>query len=156
MTLVSVDTNILIYAVDEKAGVKQDIALAVLNSLRAVRSPISLQVIGEFYHVASRKFRIPTQEIAVHARELMVLHRSFSAARVSTRRTIDLAATGWFSFRDANLVSAAEAAGMHPSHLRGHGRWRQSRPPGNREPLLRRRAVRACSHAALPLIGTHT
>ncbi|WP_181708058.1 PIN domain-containing protein [Chthonobacter rhizosphaerae] len=115
MTIVSVDTNVLIYAVDEKAGAKQDIALTIVNALRTERAPLSLQVVSEFLHVASRKYRTPPKEVAVHARELLLLHRSFGATQQSTDRAIDLAASGTFSFCDANLVSAAEAAGC--THL---------------------------------------
>lgn len=111
MTLVTLDTNVLIYAIDEKDPIKQDIALRVADALRRVQAPISLQVVGEFFHVAVRKFGIPSKEAAVHARGLLNFHSLFSATTASTERAIELAAYGSFSIWDASLLSAAEAAG---------------------------------------------
>jgi predicted nucleic acid-binding protein len=111
MTLVTIDTNILIYAIDEKNPGKQDAALLLVDALRQVQAPLCLQVVGEFFHVGVRKFRIPAKEMAIHARELLTFHRAFSGTVASTERAIDLAASGAFSIWDANLVSAAEAVG---------------------------------------------
>ncbi len=74
-----------------------------------------MQVIGEFFHVASRKLKVSRVEIARQARKLIALNRTFAATAETTVRAIGLAASGVLSFWDANLVSAAEAAGC--THL---------------------------------------
>ncbi len=115
MTRVTVDTNVLFYAVQDSIGSKQHVALDVLSSVRGGSGGIGLQVIGEFFHVASRKLKISRVEIARQARELIALNRTFAATAATTDRAIGLAASGVLSFWDANLVSAAEAAGC--THL---------------------------------------
>lgn len=115
MTRITVDTDIVVYAVQDMIGPKQTAALAIMSSLRGGPGGIGLQVVGEFFHVASRKLRVPKREIARHARELIALNRTFAATAETTDRAVDLAASGILSFWDANLISAAEAAGC--THL---------------------------------------
>jgi len=115
MTRITVDTNVVIYAIQDDAGPRQTAALAILGALRGGTGGIGLQVVGEFFHVAARKLKVPRREIALHARELIALNRTFGATAETTDRAIGLAASGLLSFWDANLVSAAEAAGC--THL---------------------------------------
>lgn len=115
MTRVTVDTNVVIYAIQDGAGPRQTAALAVMAALRGGAGGIGLQVVGEFFHVAARKLKLPRREVAGHARELIAANRTFAATAETTDRAIGLAASGLLSFWDANLVSAAEAAGC--THL---------------------------------------
>lgn len=63
-----VDTNILIYAHDKDAGLKQQIARERLRSLwEERRGVLSTQVLQEFYVNATRKLRTPLSRIDARA-----------------------------------------------------------------------------------------
>jgi len=62
---VFVDTNVLVYAHDMDAGLKQQKAIEILLDLRQQRSiAVSMQVLQEFYSTVTRKrtFRLPRDE----------------------------------------------------------------------------------------------
>jgi predicted nucleic acid-binding protein len=57
---VFIDTNILVYAHDNKAGYKQEMAKGILRSLRQTRlGAVSMQVLQEFYSTVTRKLASP-------------------------------------------------------------------------------------------------
>lgn len=57
---VFIDTNILVYAHDNKAGYKHEAAKAVLRELRQTRlGVVSMQVLQEFYTTVTRKLAVP-------------------------------------------------------------------------------------------------
>lgn len=107
----TVDTNILVYSIDERDEAKQRAAVVITDALIATRSPLALQVCGEFYHVATRRLRRPPWVAAQATRNLMTSFPIFSATVSSTSRALAEAASGRLSFWDANLLSAAELAG---------------------------------------------
>ena len=55
MSVFSLDTNVLIYAIDPSQGEKHRIAQALLEQALTVAWPIALQVLGEFYSATTRK-----------------------------------------------------------------------------------------------------
>lgn len=58
-----VDTNVILYACDASAILKHDLSVALLDRLVADRArAISVQVLGEFYANATRKFRMTSHE----------------------------------------------------------------------------------------------
>ncbi|HEV7373019.1 PIN domain-containing protein [Arenibaculum sp.] len=68
MSLVAVDTNILLYAADNAGDpAKHRVALDLLDRLGATgRGILALQALAEFYSVAVRKYRIPPDRAAVY------------------------------------------------------------------------------------------
>ena len=60
----SLDTNILVYAVDRDAGEKHRIAVELLDALTEQDCVLSLQALAEFFHVVTRKGHVPTVEAA--------------------------------------------------------------------------------------------
>jgi predicted nucleic acid-binding protein len=113
--IVTADTNLFVYAVDERDPEKLAGALAVTEALRERQWPIGLQVCGEFYRASTRRLKRSPWEAAQGARNLMVSFGVFPATMRSTERALAEAASGRFSFWDANLLSAAEEAGC--THL---------------------------------------
>jgi predicted nucleic acid-binding protein len=107
----TLDTNILVYALDERTPVKKRLAQQIIAAVRERDGPLALQACGEFYGVVTRKFNIAPWIAAQAARNLMVANATFAANVASTTRAFAEAASGRFSFWDANLLSAAEAAG---------------------------------------------
>jgi len=67
---VFVDTNVLVYAHDNKAGFKHEAALDILRGLRQTRlGVVSMQVLQEFYSTVTRKLAIPLSK--EEAREIV-------------------------------------------------------------------------------------
>lgn len=110
MTL-SVDTNILIYSVDDRYPAKSRVAGKVVDAVLANGGILSLQVCGEFYRVATRKLGMKPERARAEVEYLLDAFPVFGATKATTRAALNLAAAGRFSYWDANLVSAAEAAG---------------------------------------------
>lgn len=120
-----VDTNVLVYAVDDDEPVRRDRARAVLRDMGDASLVISSQVLGELYVVTTRKLRRPLAEDAAVAlvgelRRLPVV----PIDEVLVGAAIEGARSWGISYWDALIVRAAEAAGCETilSEDLGHGR----------------------------------
>lgn len=109
--MLSVDTNVFVCAVDQSEPHKQAIALEVGRRARAQGAAIALQVCGEFYAASTRRLKRAPWEAAQAARNLMTAFPTFEASRAHADCALAEAAAGRFSYRDALLLSAADAAG---------------------------------------------
>jgi predicted nucleic acid-binding protein len=109
--VITVDTNVLVYAFDQREAMKQPLARAILEIMRERQMPLALQVCGEFYNVLTRKFDKAPRDAADLAKGLMVSYLLFANSPATVSRALDLASSGRLSFWDANLLAAAEAAG---------------------------------------------
>lgn len=109
--MLTLDTNVLVYAFDQREAVKRPLAKAVLETMRERQMPLALQVCGEFYNVLTRKFDKAPRDAAELAKGLMVSYLLFANSPATESRALDLASSGRFSFWDANSLTAAEAAG---------------------------------------------
>lgn len=108
-----VDTNILIYAHDQDAGIKQEIARELLRSLWEERSGVlSTQVLQEFYVNATRKIRTPLSR--TDARAVVDAYAPWCADGIAPA---DLAAAfriedeARLGFWDALVVAVARRSG---------------------------------------------
>jgi predicted nucleic acid-binding protein len=108
--IVTADTNLFVYAVDGRDPAKQVSALDLIEVLETRRSPIALQVCGEFFRACTRRLNRSGWEAAQGARNLMTAYRTFGPTRSSTERALAEAAAGRFSYWDAALLAAAEEA----------------------------------------------
>jgi predicted nucleic acid-binding protein len=109
--VVTPDTNVLLYQLDLRDPTKFRAAGTLVDALRVLHSPVGLQVCGEFYRGATRRFGVAPWTAAQAARNLMVSFPVFRASAATTGRALAAAASGLFSFWDANLLAAAEEAG---------------------------------------------
>jgi len=109
--IVTADTNVFLYSNDRRDEGKFEAALRIVDGLADLGGPIGLQVCGEFFNVATRKFRLAPWVAAQAARNMMTAFPLFAANATTTERALAEAAAGRFSFWDANLLCAAEAAG---------------------------------------------
>ena len=105
-----VDTNILLYAVDEGAGARHEAARVILDEIPPARQKvISTQVLQEFYTAAIRKLSFaPTR-----ARELTMLWANLEVVRIDLEDVmgaIDCSILNLISFWDALIVTAAGKA----------------------------------------------
>jgi predicted nucleic acid-binding protein len=112
MSVVFVDTNILIYAHDADAGSKRVRAERVLRDLwDNGLGRLSVQVLQEFYVNATRKLATSIAYIA--AREVVSSYGPWireSTTADTVTRAIDIAAMAQISFWDALIVASAEQA----------------------------------------------
>ena len=108
-----VDTNVLLYAYDATATVKQPVARATLAGLWAERGgTLSTQVLQEFYNAATRKLTPPMSRS--DAREIIGLYAAWPVVVLDP--TLVLAAsrleeTHQLSFWDALVLEAARVGG---------------------------------------------
>ncbi len=106
-----VDTNILVYADDNRDVAKQTRARELIRNLMLERrGVISLQVLQEFYAAATRKLGMG----AGAARERVLLYARFEVVRLTTDdllATIDLHRLHGLSFWDGLIVQAALTGG---------------------------------------------
>ena len=110
--LTFVDTNVLVYAHDRSETRKQPLAQALLEELWASRTgALSMQVLQEFYVVATRKFDPPMSRRA--AREIVALYAAWPLVQVDLALILvasELEERHKLSFWDALVVEAARRA----------------------------------------------
>ncbi len=61
----SLDANILVYAADNQAGKRHRIAVDLLRRAGRVDSFLTLQSLGEFFHVVTRKGKVAPTDAAI-------------------------------------------------------------------------------------------
>jgi len=110
---VFIDTNVLVYAYDAKAGRKHEIARDLLTELWSREGAVlSIQVLQEFFVTVTRKISRPIEPRL--AREIVEDLLTWSVVVIdgaSVLAAIDLQGLEKISFWDALIVAAAQRAG---------------------------------------------
>lgn len=106
-----IDTNVLVYAVDDADPAKRDRAREVLGD-SADQLVLSAQVLSEFYVVVTRKLADPLgeEEAADAVRSLARLPVVVADAEL-VMAAVALSRQAQISFWDAQIVAAAAVAG---------------------------------------------
>ncbi len=107
----TLDTNLLIYAVDAREGRKRELAARIIEAAAGLDCPLALQVVGEFYAAATAKLKLPAKDAAARAAQLMVGFETFGNSVHAVRAALQEAPRGRFSFWDSVLLAAAAEAG---------------------------------------------
>lgn len=121
------DTNVLIYAVDEADLAKQQIAVALVReAILSGRGIISIQVVQEFLNVARRKFKQPMtiEQCRGHIRNVLEpLCAYFPSISTMDRALLTIDETS-YSFYDALILTAAIESGCRTLYSEDlqHGR----------------------------------
>lgn len=106
-----IDTNVIVYADDRSAGPKAQTAQTLLHELMRSRAGVvSIQVLQEYFVVATRKLGVPAEL----ARRKIELLSHFDVVRpdvTDVLAAIDTTRLRSISFWDAMVVRAAENAG---------------------------------------------
>ena len=105
-----VDTNVLVYTVDEAEPAKRDRAREVLAALAPGDFVVSTQVLAEFYVVVTRKLALREADAAAAVEELSRLRVVPLEARL-VEAGIALCRRAGISLWDALIVGAATEAG---------------------------------------------
>jgi predicted nucleic acid-binding protein len=108
----TLDTNVLVYAVDTKSGERHRLACEILDdSAAAGTCVLTLQALAEFFSVATRKGRMPISQAVGQLHDLQAV---FPVA-AATPATLDHAVTALrehsIPFWDAMLWACAREAG---------------------------------------------
>ncbi len=107
--ILTADTNVLIYAQDPAAEIKESLAAQVMTALAAGRHPIGLQAIGEFQSALRRRLKVPLWKAAGLGRDLLTTYPHFPHTASAVADALDDMEAGRLSYWDALLVrSAAE------------------------------------------------
>ena len=134
MTKVFLDTNILIYAVDQRDPAKHERAIeAVEKQIRDGSGVISTQVLQEFASVALTKLH---QDLDTILAELSVLE-VMEVVQISptlVRRALELHGLHRINFWDAAILAAAEACALHAVMVRGFRARLDLRPHSRGKP----------------------
>ena len=109
-----IDTNILVYAFadtgDERHAVARSLVEELLNRQSAA---VSVQVLREFYAVATRKAKkpVPRHELIPLINDLSHACRVVDDTLAQLERALDILESHDISIWDACIVAAAEASG---------------------------------------------
>ncbi len=107
----TLDTNILVTAIDARDSVKRALAEQIVAHAVKADCPLALQAIGEFYVAASTKLKLDAKDAARRAQQLMASFETFAHSPSALRAATDEAASGRFSFWDGVLLASAAEAG---------------------------------------------
>lgn len=108
------DTNVLVYAVDEVDLAKQQIAAALVReAILSGRGIISIQVVQEFLNVARRKFKQPMtiEQCRGHIRNVLEPLCAYLPSISTMDRALLIIDETGYSFYDALIVTAAIESG---------------------------------------------
>ena len=113
MAKIFVDTNVLVYALDQADKEKQRVCRAILADLEgaeADQAVISTQIMQEFYVVATRKLGVEP----LKAKGILQAFEHFEVVPVSTAliyEAVDCSLLNQISFWDALVVACALSSG---------------------------------------------
>jgi len=124
-----VDTNVLVYAYDRAGGGRRARAIALLERLVAQRRlALSLQVLQEFYVVATRKLPVPLEpQVAYQVLKDLGKARLHTPSLEDVLQAAKLSERHLLSFWDAMILQSARALGarvvwsedLNPAHYGG-------------------------------------
>lgn len=107
----SLDSNVLVYAVDDRAEARHARALEILLLAARRDCVLTLQVLGEFFHAATRKGIVRRHEAAAQVRDLLAIFPIATADVEALRTAVEAAERGIFSYWDGLLIATAARAG---------------------------------------------
>jgi predicted nucleic acid-binding protein len=108
---IALDTNILVYTVDEDAGARHLRARTILDCAAQRAALIALQSISEFFAAATRKRLVGRAEASARAGDFLQLFEIVPALPVDAGRALAEAEAGRRSYWDALLLATLERAG---------------------------------------------
>lgn len=111
--MISADTNVFVYAADDRDDLgRQAAAAAVISALARREQPIALQVVGELQNVLRRRLRLPPHLAMQQARNIFALFPNFPYDADCVDVALAQAAAGRFGYWDALLLAACARAGV--------------------------------------------
>ncbi len=109
---ISLDTNILVYAVDRDAGGRHARAAAVVDEAVDLDCVLTLQALSEFFAVVTRKGKMPVGDAAAQVEDWQMLFPTVAAKPTALKHAIAAVTEQSLSFWDAMLWATAREAGV--------------------------------------------
>jgi predicted nucleic acid-binding protein len=109
--LFTLDTNILVYAMDRRAGDRHVLGSRIIDKSLRVDCCLTLQSISEFYAVVTRKRLVSVIGARDQALDWLDMFPTVAASPSAVRAALTAAAAGHASYWDALLVNTAAEAG---------------------------------------------
>lgn len=110
---ISLDTNILVYALDMDAGNRHDLALEIMDRAVYHNCIIPLQALNEFYSVVTRKHNMPSGDADAQIRDWMSLFSVVPATTQTLNRAMSASRKHMISFWDAMIWAVTCEAGAN-------------------------------------------
>lgn len=107
----TLDTNILVYAVDARDETKRAFAARIIAAAARLDCPLALQAVGEFYAAATRKLKLGAKDAATRTAHLIAGFDTFGYSVHAVRAALEEAPKGRFSYWDGVLLASAAEAG---------------------------------------------
>ena len=107
----TLDTNILVYAMDGQVSHRQASAARVIDLARHADCWLALQAISEFYAAVTRKRLVAATAARAQALDWLTMFPTASASATAVRDALALAAAQRASYWDALLLCTAAEAG---------------------------------------------
>lgn len=107
----SLDTNILVYAVDRDAGRRHDQARRLMGRAAARDCVLTLQALAEFFHVTTRKQLLEPVRAAGFVQDWLAVFRVAAADEAALSAAMEAVAEHRLSFWDAMLWATARQSG---------------------------------------------
>ncbi len=107
----SLDTNILVYALDTAAGDKHTLAAEIVDRAVERDCHLTLQALSEFYAAVTRKGIVPKAEAAAQVQDWLLLFPTLAPTPAAVRTALSHALAGRASYWDALLVATAGEGG---------------------------------------------
>lgn len=108
---VTLDTNILVYAVDRDAGERHGMAADLVMQAAGWDCVLTLQALGEFFWATTRKGKMPIADAAAQVADWKALFSVQTASLSTLDRAIAGVREHRLSYWDAMLWSCAREAG---------------------------------------------
>lgn len=107
----TVDTNILVYAADELAGSKRDLAVEFMGRAVGCDCVLTLQSLTEFFHAVTRKGIVPARDAAAQVRDWMTIYPVVGADDATLAAALQTSTAHKLSIWDSMLIATAAVAG---------------------------------------------
>lgn len=107
----TLDTNILIYAVDRSAGQRHSVANALVHRSAERDCFLTVQALGEFFHAATRKGKATVAQASAYTHAWQNVFRIAASTQSTFNKAIERVRDHGLSFWDAMLWVTAEQAG---------------------------------------------
>ena len=107
----SIDTNLLVYAADSKAGAKHEHAVALLHAAAGADCVLTVQALAEFFHAVTRRAGMPVKAAAALVEDWRIQFPVVGAEGPQLSAALAQVTRHRLAFWDALLLETARAAG---------------------------------------------
>lgn len=107
----SLDTNVLVYAVDRDAGKHHEQSKELIGHAAQCDCVLTTQVLAEFFHVTTRKKLLEPSHASAFVHDWLEVFQVFSADYTALVNAMDAVNDHWLSFWDAMLWATALQSG---------------------------------------------